>query len=130
MPHPYLSILAGLLALSTAQAQLAPSTTSLANDYAVLIVSRERLEAATPCEIGLFLHDQLVARLYQGQSVAFNLPPGEVSLRLELIASGTCQSGIQQSSRQHLSLRAGEVRHYRIARRSVGLHLIATPASR
>lgn len=130
MPHPYLSILAGLLALSTAQAQLALSATSLANDYAVLIVSRERLEAVTPCEIGLFLYDQLVARLYQGQSVAVNLPPGEVSLGLESIASGTCQSGIQQSSRQHLSLRAGEIRHYRIARRSGGLHLIAAPTSR
>ena len=85
-----LSILAGLLALATAQAQLVPQATSHANSYAVLIVSRERLEAATSCEIGLFLHDQLTARL---------------------------------------SLRAGEVRHYRIARRSVGLYLIATPAS-
>jgi hypothetical protein len=124
-----LSILAGLLALATAQAQLVPPTTSHANSYAVLIVSRERLEAATSCEIGLFLHDQLAARLYQGQSVAFNLPPGEVSLRLELIASGTCQVGIPQPSWQRLNLHAGEVRHYRIARRSVGLYLIAAPAS-
>jgi hypothetical protein len=129
MLRPCLSILAGLLALATAQAQLVPPATSHANSYAVLIVSRERLEAATSCEIGLFLHDQLAARLYQGQSVAFNLPPGEVSLRLQLIASGTCHAGIQQPNLQRLSLRAGEVRHYRIARRSVGLYLIATPAS-
>lgn len=33
------------------------------NDYSVLIISRERLEVATTCEIGIYFHDQLVGRL-------------------------------------------------------------------
>ena len=52
--------LAGLMSLSAA-APLA----SAAEDYAVLIISRERLEVPTNCEIGLYLNDQLAGRLFQ-----------------------------------------------------------------
>ena len=45
----------------------------------MLIISRERLEVATSCEIGIYLQDQLAARLFQEQSTSFNLPPGNVS---------------------------------------------------
>ncbi|MET0950842.1 MAG: hypothetical protein ABWY17_20405, partial [Pseudomonas sp.] len=31
-------------------------------DYGVLIISRERLEVATSCEIGIYIQDQLAGR--------------------------------------------------------------------
>lgn len=79
-----------LLMAPLAQAEpLAPlPSTSQGEGYAVLIVSRERLEVATTCEVALYLYDQMAARLHQGQSVSFNLPPGRVSLRLGLTGTG------------------------------------------
>ena len=53
-----------------------PSVHAAGEDYGVLIISRERLEVATSCEIGVYIHDQLAARLFQEQSTSFNLPPG------------------------------------------------------
>jgi hypothetical protein len=107
---------------------LAPlPATSQGEGYAVLIVSRERLEVATTCEVALYLHDQMAARLHQGQSVSFNLPPGRVSLRLGLTGTGSCQDGINQLAGQALELRAGEVRRYRIAMGSDGLRLHVAP---
>ena len=91
---PTLALLLAPPALAEPLAPL-PSTTQ-GEGYAVLIVSRERLEVATTCEVALYLHDQLAARLHQGQSVSFNLPPGKVSLRLGLTGSGRCQDGIAQ----------------------------------
>lgn len=118
-----------LLLAPLAQAEpLAPlPSTSHGEGYAVLIVSRERLEVATTCEIALYLHDQMAARLHQGQSVSFNLPPGKVSLRLGLTGTGTCQDGITQLAGQSLELHAGEVRRYRVAMESDGLRLHAAP---
>lgn len=118
-----------LLLAPLAQAEpLAPlPSTSQGEGYAVLIVSRERLEVATTCEIALYLHDQIAARLHQGQSVSFNLPPGKVSLRLGLTGTGTCQDGITQLAGQSLELYAGEVRRYRVAMESDGLRLHAAP---
>ncbi|HBZ95255.1 MULTISPECIES: hypothetical protein [unclassified Pseudomonas] len=120
------ALLLAPLALADPLAPL-PSTTQ-GEGYAVLIVSRERLEVATTCEVALYVHDQLAARLYQGQSVSFNLPPGKVSLRLGLTGTGPCQNGITQLNGQSLELLAGEVRRYRIAMGSDGLRLHAAPA--
>ena len=44
-------------------------------DYGVLIISRERLEVPTNCEVGVYIDDQLAGRLFQEQALAFNLPP-------------------------------------------------------
>ena len=57
-----------------------PQANATGEDYAVLIISRERLEVPTSCEIGVYIQDQLSARLLQEQSISFNLPPGTVSL--------------------------------------------------
>ncbi|NQD91706.1 hypothetical protein HP532_03450 [Pseudomonas sp. CrR25] len=119
-------ILAGLLP-GPSVAQLPPQPASQADGYALLIVSRERLEVATPCEIGLYLHDQLAARLYQGQSVSFNLPPGNLSLRLGIVGTGSCQAGVRLFAGQRLTLQPGEVRRYRIALDSAGLYLTPAP---
>lgn len=122
------SALALLLAPLTQAEPLAPlPSTSQGEGYAVLIVSRERLEVATTCEVALYLHDQMAARLHQGQSVSFNLPPGKVSLRLGLTGTGSCQDGINQLAGQSLELQAGEVRRYRVAMGSDGLRLHAAP---
>lgn len=122
------SALALLLAPLGQAEPLAPlPSTSQGEGYAVLIVSRERLEVATTCEVALYLHDQMAARLHQGQSVSFNLPPGRVSLRLGLTGTGPCQDGINQLAGQSLELQAGEVRRYRIAMGSDGLRLHAAP---
>ena len=97
-------------------------------DYGVLIISRERLELATACDVGLFLEDQLAARLVQGQMVSFNLPAGPLSIRLSLLGPGPCKPGIEQLRHQTITLVAGEVRKYRLAQSAEGLYLVPTTA--
>lgn len=97
-------------------------------DYSVLIISRERLELATACDVGLYLEDQLAARLVQGQIVSFNLPPGPLSIRLSLLGPGRCKPGIEQFRQQSITLMAGEVRKYRLAQSTEGLYLVRTTA--
>ncbi|MNP37276.1 hypothetical protein D3C76_1307170 [compost metagenome] len=99
---------------------------SAVQDYAVLIISRERLEVATSCEIGLYIDDQLAGRLFQEQSTSFNLPPGPTSIRLRLLPGQApgCAPGIQRAdSGSVLNLRAGQISKYRIAMGQNGLYL-------
>ncbi|MEE9101589.1 MULTISPECIES: hypothetical protein [Pseudomonas] len=95
--------------------------------YAVLIVSRERLDTGTACDIDLYVQDQKVSRLQPEGEVALNLPPGETSLRLQTANSGLCHGGIEPLRAQSVMLRAGEVRKFRIANSESGLYL--TPVS-
>ncbi|MBT2375139.1 hypothetical protein [Pseudomonas fluorescens] len=98
---------------------------SAAEDYAVLIVSRERLEVPTNCEIGLYINDQLAGRLFQEQATSFNLPNGKVSLRLKLLpgqAAG-CLPGMLAPKAQEVNLKAGDVRKVRIAQGEDGMYL-------
>ena len=69
----------GLLSLFAAL----PQANATGEDYAVLIISRERLEVPTSCEIGVYLNDELAARLLQEQTTSFNLPHGTISIRLK-----------------------------------------------
>ncbi|KAF1030717.1 MAG: hypothetical protein GAK37_01158 [Pseudomonas sp.] len=94
-------------------------------DYAVLIISRERLEVPTNCEIGLYIQDQLAGRLFQEQATSFNLPPGNVSLRLKLLPgqSAGCQPGMLAPPAQNITLKAGDVRKLRIAQGPDGIYL-------
>lgn len=96
-----------------------------AQDYGVLIISRERLEVATPCEIGVYIQDQLSARLFQEQSTSFNLPPGGFSLRLKLLPGQApgCNPGMLAPSSQDITLRAGDIQKYRIAMNAQGMYL-------
>jgi hypothetical protein len=111
----------GLLSLFAAM----PSAHAAGEDYGVLIISRERLEVATNCEIGVYIHDQLSARLFQEQSTSFNLPPGNVSLRLKLLPSQApgCNPGMLAPGSQNITLRAGDVLKYRIAMTQEGMYL-------
>ena len=112
--------LVGLMSLSAA----APMA-SAAEDYAVLIISRERLEVATSCEIGVYIQDQLSARLFQEQSASFNLPPGTVSLRLKLLPGQVvgCSPGMLAPGSQEIKLQAGDIQKYRIAMTQEGMYL-------
>ncbi|ROM91662.1 hypothetical protein [Pseudomonas brassicacearum] len=109
----------GMLSLFAA----APSVS--AEDYGVLIISRERLEVATSCEIGVYIQDQLSARLFQEQSTSFNLPPGNYSLRLKLLPGQApgCSAGMLAPGSQNITLRAGDLLKYRIAMNQQGMYL-------
>ncbi|HSX70244.1 MAG TPA: hypothetical protein VLF16_04855 [Pseudomonas sp.] len=106
---------------------LSPMTLATPIDYGVLTVSRERLEVSTPCEIGLYLEGNLTARLYQGQSVTLNLPPGQVLVRLGQLGGSHCQPRFEQLRSQTLQITAGQIAKYRIAMDPSGLQLIPAP---
>ncbi|MCK1793994.1 hypothetical protein [Pseudomonas violetae] len=102
-----------------------PSANAAGEDYGVLIISRERLEVSTNCEIGVYLQDQLSARLFQEQSTSFNLPPGKVSLRLKLLPGQApgCNPGMLAPGSQTITLKAGDVLKFRIAMSQEGMYL-------
>ncbi|CEL27404.1 MULTISPECIES: hypothetical protein [Pseudomonas] len=102
-----------------------PSVHAAGEDYGVLIISRERLEVATSCEIGVYIQDQLSARLFQEQSASFNLPPGTVSLRLKLLPGQVvgCSPGLLAPGSQEIKLQSGEIQKYRIAMTQEGMYL-------
>ena len=102
-----------------------PSVHAAGEDYGVLIISRERLEVATSCEIGVYIQDQLSARLFQEQSASFNLPPGTVSLRLKLLPGQVvgCSPGMLAPGSQEIKLQAGDNQKYRIAMTQEGMYL-------
>ena len=104
---------------------VAPQASAAGEDYGVLIISRERLEVPTSCEIGVYIQDQLSGRLFQEQSTSFNLPPGRISLRLKLLpgqAAG-CAPGMLAPGSQDITLKSGDVVKYRIAANEQGMYL-------
>ncbi|WP_282364731.1 hypothetical protein [Pseudomonas sp. PS01297] len=94
-------------------------------DYGVLIISRERLEVPTSCEIGVYIDDQLAGRLFQEQALSFNLPAGNVGIRLKLLPGQApgCLPGMLVPPAQQFTLKAGDVRKYRIALGKDGMYL-------
>lgn len=104
---------------------VAPQASAAGEDYGVLIISRERLEVATPCEIGIYIQDQLSARLFQEQSTSFNLPPGQFSLRLKLLPGQApgCNPGMLAPGSQNITLKAGDILKFRIAMTQEGMYL-------
>ena len=106
-----------------------PFASAAGENYAVLIISRERLEVSTSCEIGIYLQDQLSARLFQEQSTSFNLPPGNVSIRLKLLPGQTpgCAAGMLTTPEQVIKLNGGDVRKFAIVGGPEGLRLKQAP---
>lgn len=94
-------------------------------DYGVLIISRERLEVPTSCEVGVYIDDQLAGRLFQEQALSFNLPAGNVGIRLKLLPGQApgCLPGMLVPPAQQFTLKAGDVRKYRIALGKDGMYL-------
>ncbi|PVZ09801.1 MULTISPECIES: hypothetical protein [unclassified Pseudomonas] len=115
------ALLLALLAWPLAPAAIAAGP----SDYTVLIISRERLEVGTPCEIGLYMQDQLVGRLFQEQSMSFNLPPGQVSIRLRTLpgAAFGCDHGMGAPDATTIVLHPGQIQKYRIVNGLNGLSL-------
>ncbi|MGE7994179.1 hypothetical protein ACQKPE_24835 [Pseudomonas sp. NPDC089554] len=114
-----------LVGLLGALAVVPPASAEGNSDFSVLIISRERLEVATTCEIGIYLNDQLSGRLFQEQSTSFNLPPGPVDVRLRLLPGQVpgCANGIENQRNTRLTLQAGQISKYRIALSQHGLQL-------
>jgi len=112
----------GVVGLLAALMAVPPASNS---DYSVLIISRERLEVATSCEIGVYLNDQLSGRVFQEQSTSFNLPPGPIDVRLRLLPGQMpgCAPGIEDQRSTRLNLQAGQISKYRIAMGPQGLEL-------
>ena len=102
-----------------------PQAASADQDYGVLIISRERLEVPTTCEIGLYVNGQLAGRVFQEQSSSFNFPPGSIDIRLGLLPGQVagCQQGMLTPQTQTLTLKAGDVLKYRIAMGADSLYL-------
>lgn len=94
-------------------------------DYGVLIISRERLEVPTSCEVGVYIDDQLAGRLFQEQALSFNLPAGNVGIRLKLLPGQApgCLPGMLVPPAQQFTLKAGDVSKYRIALGKDGMYL-------
>ncbi|MCM2463330.1 hypothetical protein HGO40_23150 [Pseudomonas sp. CG7] len=104
---------------------VASQASAAGEDYGVLIISRERLEVSTNCEIGIYIQDQLSARLFQEQSTSFNLPPGQFSLRLKLLPGQApgCNPGMLAPGSQNINLKAGDILKFRIAMSQEGMYL-------
>ena len=104
---------------------VSPQASAVGEDYGVLIISRERLEVPTSCEIGIYIGDQLSGRLFQEQSTSFNLPPGRFSLRLKLLPGQTpgCSPGMLAPGSQDVTLKAGDILKFRIAMTQEGMYL-------
>ncbi|MDB6445053.1 hypothetical protein SAMN03159507_03058 [Pseudomonas sp. NFACC32-1] len=102
-----------------------PQASAAGEDYGVLIISRERLEVPTSCEIGIYIDDQLTARLFQETSTSFNLPPGRFSLRLKLLPGQVpgCSPGMLAPGSQDVTLKAGDILKFRIAANQQGMYL-------
>ena len=115
----------GVVGLLSTLAAVPPASAEGNSDYSVLIISRERLEVATSCEIGVYLNDQLSGRVFQEQSTSFNLPPGPVDVRLRLLPGQMpgCAAGIEDQRSTRLNLQAGQINKYRIAMGQYGLEL-------
>lgn len=94
-------------------------------DYGVLIISRERLEIATSCEIGIYIQDQLAGRVFQEQSVSFNLPAGDVSVRLRSLPGQVfgCDPGMEAQTNTKIRIQAGDILKYRMANGPGGIYL-------
>ncbi|MFQ6576368.1 hypothetical protein [Pseudomonas sp. UM16] len=116
----------GLFGLLSIFAMLPQANAAGPSDYSILIISRERLEVATSCEIGVYINDQLAGRVFQEQSNSFNLPAGEIDIRLRYLPGQApgCQPGIENQRSTRLKLQAGQINKYRVAVDQNGLTLI------
>jgi hypothetical protein len=123
LPPALVLFCASLFSSWLGAAELSPSPAY----YGVLIVARDRLEIATTCDVGVYLQDHLAARLYQGQSASFNLPPGEVGIRLGYMGGLGCEPSFEQIRSTRVQIQAGVVQQYRIALDGGSLTLLPVP---
>jgi hypothetical protein len=98
--------------------------------YGIVIISRQTIQVSTSCEVGVYVADQLVTRLFQEDDTSLNLPPGKVSIRLKRLPGqtpGCDSSGITPARATVIDLRAGDIVKFSIAPGPYGLTLRPAP---
>jgi len=125
---PSLVVALCLLWLGGAQAESlvpppdVPLTTSPDTEaMARLVVSRDNM-APNACAVDLYVQNQLVAQLAPKQSIAVDVPPGEVAISVSRGGSGYCVSDMPANS-QSAVFTPGETREYRIVVDDTGAFL-------
>jgi hypothetical protein len=86
-----------------------------------LVVSRDNM-APNACAVDLYVQNQLVAQLAPKQSIAVDVPAGEVSISVSRGGSGLCVSDMPANA-QSAVFTAGETREFRIVVDDTGAFL-------
>lgn len=94
-----------------------PDTEAMAR----LVVSRDNM-APNACAVDLYVQNQLVAQLAPKQSIAVDVPPGEVAISVSRGGSGYCVSDMPANS-QSAVFTPGETREFRIVVDDTGAFL-------
>jgi hypothetical protein len=117
-------LLAGALAtyasLACAQTINNPSA---GNSPSVVMITRGDTATTSACDVGVYLKNELAARLMAGQSVSFNLPPGETTVTLRSLGTGYCATPMASTKSQSLLLTPGEIKQYRVIQSEQGYFL-------
>lgn len=86
-----------------------------------LVVSRDNM-APNACAVDLYVQNQLVAQLAPKQSIAVDVPAGEVSISVSRGGSGYCVSDMPANA-QSAVFTAGETRKFKIVVDDTGAFL-------
>lgn len=102
------------MGLSQAEALLPDQSSQRAGPQrdAQLLISRDR-DVPRDCAVELQMAKQRPARLSAGESLRLKVPPGELSLRVELSPANDCGAIAVASSRSIL-INPGETQRYRV----------------
>ncbi|MCY1278849.1 hypothetical protein D9M68_295130 [compost metagenome] len=112
------------LVLGLAPASAEESEQALQSEsQALLIVGRARELPLNACDIGLFVENQLAARLAPGDEIDLPVPAGELSLGVAMVGSEYCTQSEPQVRAQSALLQAGETRRYQVAVDDAGVFL-------
>lgn len=124
MRHP-LKLLAGILAFhaSFICAQTITSPGAAGGSPSVLMITRGDTATTSACDVGIYLKNELASRLMAGESVSFNLPPGETTVTLRSLGAGYCSAPMASIKSQSLLLAPGEIKQYRVVQSEQGYFL-------
>jgi hypothetical protein len=120
-----LKLLTGTLALyaSFAFAQIINNPGVAGSSPSVLMITRGDTATTSACDVGIYLKNELAARLMAGESVSFNLPPGETTVALRSLGAGYCSTPMASTKSQSLLLTPGEIKQYRVVQSEQGYYL-------
>ncbi|MEK1942353.1 MAG: hypothetical protein AAAB16_18440 [Pseudomonas sp.] len=129
---PLLLAAACLVCLTSANAESlvpapdVPLSTTVRESEAMarLVVSRDNM-APNACAVDLYVQNQLVAQLTPKQSIAVDVPSGEVAISVSRGGSGYCVSDIPATV-QSAVFTPGETREFKIVVDDTGVFLSPT----
>ncbi|MBM7060861.1 hypothetical protein JQX08_09090 [Pseudomonas sp. UL073] len=93
---------------------------------AELVVTRPRELPLNACDVGLFVQNQLAARLHPGDSISIAVPSGELALGVAQVGSAYCAASRQHIRGQSTLVEPGARLHYLIDVDSDGVFLAPT----